>query len=106
MMMHGAGCEQARNRRVLMVNAAVGEDDYGRAFRDRLGGAAAQTLERAAQSGLALGDAIERRERDRAQARRVQPLDLFQLHVGQHWAPELELPAVLGRFLEQVLLGA
>ena len=79
MMMHGAGCEQARNRRVFAVHAAVGEHDYRRAVGDRLGSAAAQALERAAQPGLAVGDAIERRERDRAQARRVEPLDLFQL---------------------------
>ena len=106
MMMHGAGCEQARDRRVLAVHAAIGKHDYRRAVRDCLGGAAAQALQRAAQSGLALGDRIQRRERDRAQARRVQPLDFFQLHVGQHRAPEFELAAVLGRFLEQVLLRA
>ena len=67
---------------------------------------AAQALERAAQSGLAVGGAVQGRERDRAQARLVEPFDLFQLDVGEHRAPQLELAAMRRRFLEQVLLGS
>src|SRR6185312_2521450 len=61
-------------------------------------------IERLAQALLTRGGAIERAQGNRAQARPRQSLNLIQLLVAENRIVELELTAMEGGLLEQILL--
>ena len=103
--MHARGREQRRDRRVLGVDAAVGqdEDSYGRRRRPGSPGGRARPWR-------ARGRPRRRRREEHGdggglEARQVHVADPRQLLVVQDRGLELELSAGVGRRLEQVALG-
>ncbi len=73
MMMHGRRRQQAGDRGVLGIHAAIGEDHDRRALADGLGRGIAQFLDGFFQARFAVGDVEEHRKRDGAQIA-VRPL--------------------------------
>jgi hypothetical protein len=104
MMVHGGGREQARNRRVAGVRAAVGEDQDGVPVADGGRGAPAEELEGLLEPLAARARREERGQRHGVQARLVDLANLRQLGVRQARRLQLELARVQRRFLEDVLL--
>lgn len=59
-VMHGGGRHQAGDRALVLVGAAVGQDEERRAITDGLGGVLAELLDSLAQAGFAFGDVEQR----------------------------------------------
>ena len=68
-MVHAGDCEQARDRRVLRIDAAIREDQHADAGFDGDAGLAAQLLHRALEAGAVLIRVIQQRQRRRSERR-------------------------------------
>ena len=106
MVVNRARREQHRQRSQLGRHVAIAEHEQVRARRHRLGGLAAQPVERRPQARRRLGRLERRRERARFEAGQRDVPDPRQLFVRDHGAIEPQQPRVLRRLGEQVALLA
>ena len=104
MMVNRAGGQQAGNRSVVGVHAAVGQNDEVLALGNGLRRSVAQVVQSPVHRSRFRLE--QRGQRGRRHSRQVQGLDLRQLLVGEQRRLEPQLPAVLRAFVEQVLLAA
>ncbi len=104
--MHRCRREERRHGSPLGADGAVGEDQDVGAGRERLVGLAAETVERDVHPGRAFCDGPRHVERAGLEDRRVHLAQLLELGVEQDRRLQHELAGVLGRLVEQVLLGA
>ena len=104
MMVNRAGGQQAGNGSVVGVHAAVGQNDEVLALGNGLRRSVAQVVQSPVHRSRFRLE--QRGQRGRRHSRQVQGLDLRQLLVGEQRRLELQLPAVLRTFVEQVLLAA
>ena len=103
--MNSRGRQKAGNRRVVLVHAAVGEDEDGVSLFYRLGGLAAQPVHSLFQPAYLFG--VEQRgECLGGYAVDVYFAYLLKLGVGQERLLDAELAAVFGGFVEQVQFAA
>ena len=105
-IMHGGHGQQAGNRRIGRIDAAVGENQQRVAGVDGVRGAGAQIVQRVLQARLAIGGAEERRQRGGQQIARRDAAQLFQIAIGQDRMRQLERVAVLRRLVQNVALRA
>ena len=105
-IVHRGHRQQAGNRRVGRIDAAVGEDQQRVAGIDGERGAGAQVVERVLQARLAILGAEQRRQRGRQQIARGDAAQLFQIAIGEDRMRQLERVAVLRRLVQNVALRA
>jgi hypothetical protein len=109
-VLHRRHRQQGGDGRVLLVVAAVGEDDDVVPLGDGLGAAVAEVLDRLAQAGAAVAGLEQHGQGDGLEAVRavlaVEVADLLQLRVVEDRRGESQLVAALRERLEQVALGA
>jgi hypothetical protein len=101
----GGRGEQARYRGLHLVDAPVAKDQHRGAAPHRVLGLPAQGGERLLHPGLAGGDREEGGERGGARPLVAKGPDLLELRVREHGLVYKDAPAVLGRLVEEVLLG-
>ena len=97
--------QERRNGRVLAVDTAVGEDEIGESRIHRLARLPAELFRRARQAVRAVGHAEQHGHGRGLEARPVNVADPRQLGIVEDRGLELDLPAGLGRGLEEVALG-
>ena len=100
------GREQRRDRRALGADTAVGQDDDVDPARDAVMRLAADPLDRAVHPLDAVGDRPRDVERVRLEDVVADLAELLELVVAQDRLAHRQLVRVLGRLVEQVLLGA
>ena len=105
-MVHRCRREERRHGGPLGADGAVGEDQDVGAGRERLVGLAAEAVERDVHPRRPLLDGPRHVERARLEDRRVHLAQLLELGVEQDRRLQHELARVLGRLVEEVLLGA
>ncbi len=105
-VVHAADGDQRRDRDALGVDAAVGEDQHVDAVLEDLLGLGAHAVERLQHALGPVGDRPRDVERVGAEDLGVDLAQLLQLGVAQDRRLHAELVGVLGRLVEQVLLGA
>ena len=102
--------QERRDRGVLLVVPAVGQDDQVVALRDRLRRTVAHVLDRLPEPLAVVGAAKEDRQRDRPEAARGRPTvelaDLLQLQVGEHRRRERQLVGRPRSRLQEIVLRA
>ena len=102
MVVHGGERQQAGNRRVLVVHAAVGKNQQRKAAAYRFRGAAAKIFHRLAKLLLAGIHAKQHGQRGRSNIAPVHLAQLFQSPVGDDGVAQLQGVRVLGRLIEDV----
>jgi hypothetical protein len=105
-MMHARGREERRDRRELGIHASVRHDEEAMAVGDGLARLAAELGHGAREPDRTVGDREEHGDGGGLEARQVHVADPRQLLVVQDRGLELELPAGVGRRLEEIALGA
>ena len=105
-VMHGGGGEQAWDRGVDGVHAAVGKDDDRVPVLDRLARILAKFVERGFQARLPGGGDKEHRDGDRLDVGEVQFPKLGEVVVAEDRLLELHQPRMRRRLLQQVPLAA
>ena len=104
-IMHGRQSKQTRDRRGLLVHAAVADDQQRVSIPDRQRRALAELLQPAPQPGLAVLRAKKCHQRRRQQVALGDPPKLLQLAIGEHRLRQLQGVAVLRSLFENVSLG-
>ncbi len=105
-IVHGGHRQQAWDRRIGRVNAAIRENQQRVAGVHGERGAVAQIVERVAQALFAVLGAEQRGQRGGQQVARGDAAQLFQIPVRQDRLHHLERVAVLRRLGQNVALGA
>ena len=105
-IVHGRHGQQAGDRRVGRIDAAIGNDQQRVAGIHGQRCARAQVIERVLQPGLAVVGAEERRQRGRQQIARRDAAQLLKVAIGQNGMRQLERVAVLRRLVQDVALRA
>ena len=105
-VVHGGQRQQAGDGRVVLVHAAVGENQQGVARLDGQRRAAAELVERALQALLAVLHREKHGQRGGEEIALRDAAQLFQIAIGQDGLRQLERVAVLRRLVQDVALGA
>ena len=97
--------QQARNRRVFVVHAAIGKDQQRVARLDGLRGALAKIFDGLLQRALAAFDAEQRRQRGGQEISPFHAAQLFEAPVRNDRMAQLQRVAVFRRLFEDVSLA-
>ena len=106
MVVHGGQRQQAGDRGVIFVDAAVGENQHRVAGCDRQAGPLAKPVQRPLQSLLAIRHPEQHWQRGGQKIAPGYTPQLLQIAIGQDGVQQLHGVAVLGRLIEDVALGA
>ncbi len=106
MIVHGGERQQARDRRVFVVHAAVGKNQQTVAVADGERGAPAQAVQRAFQLARSARGRKHRLQRGGQKVAPTHAAQLFQVEIRQNRMRQLQRVAVLRRLFQNIALRA
>ena len=102
-LLHGGDRQQRRDGDMVLIHAAVGEDEDVRARVIRLVAGDEKPVERKRERGILV---VQQRDLFRLQARHMEPLDLHEIAAGKDGVVDLQDAAVFRAVGQQIAVGA